>query len=107
MYDPEHLEKALERGWNLEINDDGSEIISKLFEFDSFNDVIKWINVVVHDCVSLNHHPLLTNNFKTVYIELTTHESKGLSDLDFKLALLIDRARSFIYESNIVSGKYG
>jgi 4a-hydroxytetrahydrobiopterin dehydratase len=37
-----------------------------------------------------NHHPEWSNVYKTVTIELTTHEANGLTERDFSLAMEID-----------------
>jgi 4a-hydroxytetrahydrobiopterin dehydratase len=39
---------------------------------------------------SMNHHPEWFNVWNKVVIDLNTHDVKGLSDLDFKLAGKID-----------------
>ncbi|MCL4111235.1 UNVERIFIED_CONTAM: hypothetical protein GTU68_026486 [Idotea baltica] len=39
----------------------------------------------------LEHHPEWTNVYNKVHIRLTTHDAGGLTDLDFKLAEIIDK----------------
>jgi 4a-hydroxytetrahydrobiopterin dehydratase len=39
---------------------------------------------------SMNHHPEWFNVWNKVVIDLNTHDVKGISDLDFKLAGKID-----------------
>ena len=34
----------------------------------------------------MNHHPEWENVYKTVVVNLTTHEAGGITDLDFELA---------------------
>ena len=34
----------------------------------------------------MNHHPDWSNSYKTVDVQLTTHESGGVTELDFELA---------------------
>ena len=37
-----------------------------------------------------DHHPEWSNVYKTVTVTLTTHDAKGLTDLDIKLATKMD-----------------
>jgi 4a-hydroxytetrahydrobiopterin dehydratase len=40
---------------------------------------------------ALNHHPEWSNVYKTVRIDLTTHDAGGISELDFALARRLDQ----------------
>lgn len=60
-------------------------------EFDSFKDCMLAMNKIAIECESLNHHPEWTNAYNILDIKLTTHDCKGVSLLDFKLANFIDR----------------
>lgn len=40
----------------------------------------------------LNHHPEWCNKYNVVDVTLITHDCDGLSDLDVKLATLMDKA---------------
>ena len=40
----------------------------------------------------LNHHPEWSNKYNIVDVTLITHDCNGLSDLDVKLAALMDKA---------------
>lgn len=60
------------------------------FEFDNFKDCMSAMNRIAFECESLNHHPEWTNVYNVLEIKLTTHDSGGVTELDFKLAQIID-----------------
>lgn len=39
----------------------------------------------------MNHHPDWSNSYNVVEISLQTHESQGITDLDFRLASKIEK----------------
>lgn len=61
------------------------------FEFDNFKDCMSAMNRIAFECEALNHHPEWTNVYNTLDISLTTHDSGGVTELDFKLAQAINR----------------
>jgi len=71
--------------WN-EINN----TITKTFEFNSYLDGIDFVNEVANLAELENHHPDINIGYCKVTISLTTHDSGGLTDKDYKLAKLID-----------------
>ena len=40
---------------------------------------------------SMNHHPDWSNVYKKVTVELMTHDAGGITELDFELALRMNR----------------
>ena len=60
------------------------------FEFSKYLDSIEFINKVAIIAEKQDHHPKLTSNFKSLLIQLTTHDVKGISQKDFHLAKAID-----------------
>jgi 4a-hydroxytetrahydrobiopterin dehydratase len=60
------------------------------FEFDNFKDCMSAMNRIAFECEALNHHPKWTNIYNTLDITLTTHDSQGVTELDFKLAEAIN-----------------
>lgn len=65
-------------------------LITKTFSFKNHIDALVFVaRVTVHAQV-LDHHPEIVFSFKKVKIELSTHDVKGLSKLDFELAKKID-----------------
>tara|TARA_Y100001968_G_C18917316_1_gene508085 strand:+ start:128 stop:418 length:291 start_codon:yes stop_codon:yes gene_type:complete len=60
--------------------------IKREFIFKSFIDAFGFITKVAILSEKINHHPEWNNVYNKVIIELTTHESNGLTELDRKLA---------------------
>ena len=61
------------------------------FEFDNFKDCMSAMNRIAFECEALNHHPKWTNVYNTLDIKLTTHDADGVTELDFKLATIINQ----------------
>ena len=64
--------------------------IEKKFQFKTFIEALGFIVKVGVISEKMNHHPELFNVYNKVTIRLTTHDSNGLTDKDFKLATLIE-----------------
>ena len=62
----------------------------KSFKFKDFDNAIEFINNVALVSKQLNHHPKIINIYNVVDIELWTHDSNSITDLDYKLAKEID-----------------
>lgn len=84
---PEAVAAALKtlNGWRLK---EGK--LHKTFTFDSFNEAFGFMCRVALHAERLNHHPELFNVYNKVVIDLSTHDVGGVSELDVKLAELID-----------------
>ncbi|WP_127521638.1 4a-hydroxytetrahydrobiopterin dehydratase [Mesorhizobium sp. Z1-4] len=65
--------------------------ISRRFTFADFNRAFGFMTQVAMEAEKLNHHPEWANVYKTVDVKLNTHDVDGLSELDFKLALMMDK----------------
>jgi len=65
--------------------------IKRKFVFASFVEAFGFMTQVALVAEKLDHHPNWSNVYKTVDIELWTHDVDGLSTLDFELALAMDR----------------
>jgi 4a-hydroxytetrahydrobiopterin dehydratase len=76
-------------GWVLK-DDDGA--ISKSFRFKSFVEAFGFMTEAALAAEKLDHHPEWFNVYSRVDVTLTTHDSKGLTALDFKLAAAMDKA---------------
>ena len=72
--------------WSLENNKLHREYI-----FNNFIEAFAFMTKVALIAESNNHHPEWFNVYKKVVIDLTTHESKGITKLDFELAQKIEQ----------------
>ncbi|KAK1641096.1 pterin 4 alpha carbinolamine dehydratase-domain-containing protein [Colletotrichum phormii] len=75
------------RGWAL-VND--GEAVERSFKFKNFAKTWDFMTAVSLQCKIHNHHPEWSNVYNTTFIRWTTHNPKGLSDKDLKLALICD-----------------
>lgn len=60
------------------------------FEFDNFKDCFSAMSRIAFECEALNHHPDWKNSYNMLYITLSTHSAKGVTEKDFKLAEAIE-----------------
>ena len=74
-------------GWELR-----GDRIARRFEFPDFVRAFGWMASVALVAERLDHHPEWRNVYSRVDVELTTHDAKGLTELDFQLAEAMDRA---------------
>lgn len=68
------------------------ESITRTFTFAGFPDAVDFVQRLVAPAESLNHHPDIDLRYNRVLVTLSTHDQGGLTDLDFKLAALVDGA---------------
>ena len=92
--------KALEslNGWQVV---SGRDAIQKSFVFENFVDAFGFMTKVAIISEKMNHHPEWFNVYNKVDVVLSTHDCSGLSLLDIKLALEMDRLSSV--PSNVVA----
>jgi len=64
--------------------------IKRVLKFKSFVEAFSFMTSVALKAEKMNHHPDWSNSYNKVTIELTTHEAKGLTQMDFDLASTID-----------------
>jgi len=76
-------------GWVLK---DGEAAIGKSFKFQNFVEAFGFMTEVALAAEKLDHHPEWFNVYSRVDVTLSTHDSKGLTELDFKLAAAMDKA---------------
>lgn len=64
--------------------------LHKTFVLRNFIHAFAFMTQIAIIAEKMNHHPEWSNVYKTVQIDLTTHESGGLTELDFTLAKRIE-----------------
>ncbi|KAF6822795.1 pterin-4-alpha-carbinolamine dehydratase family protein [Colletotrichum musicola] len=84
-----YLDTLLGQGrWTL-VND--GEAVERSFKFKNFAKTAKdFMTAVSLQCKTHNHHPEWSNVYNTTFIRWTTHNPKGLSAKDLKLAMICD-----------------
>ncbi len=76
---------------NWQLTDDG-KAITKSISFGNFVEAFAFMTQSALVAERMNHHPEWSNVYRRVDILLTTHDSDGLTELDFKLAAAMDKA---------------
>lgn len=74
-------------GWSMSLE---GTAIARTLSFRNFSEAFGFMTQVALAAERLDHHPDWSNVYKTVTIELTTHDAGGLTELDFRLARRID-----------------
>lgn len=64
--------------------------LSRSIEFADFPTAVEFINRLAPRCEEIDHHPDLALRWRWVDIELSTHSAGGVTDLDVKLAGIVD-----------------
>jgi 4a-hydroxytetrahydrobiopterin dehydratase len=65
--------------------------LHKEFLFSNFIEAFGFMTKAAIIAEGMNHHPEWFNVYKKVIIDLTTHEAGGITELDFQLALEVER----------------
>jgi 4a-hydroxytetrahydrobiopterin dehydratase len=68
-------------GWSLA---DGK--LRREFKFESFVEAFGFMASAALEAEKMNHHPEWSNVYNRVTVELVTHDAKGITELDFRLA---------------------
>lgn len=76
-------------GWVLS---DDALSIGRTFKFGNFAEAFAFMTECAIHAEKLDHHPEWSNVYRTVDVRLTTHSARGLTELDFELAALMDKA---------------
>ena len=68
-----------------------NEKLKKTFVFKNFIEAFGFMTQAAIVSEKTNHHPEWFNVYKTVLVDLTTHEVDGISQRDFDLANAMDK----------------
>jgi 4a-hydroxytetrahydrobiopterin dehydratase len=72
-------------GWVL-----ADDEIRRVYPFPDFKAAMAFVNRVAELAEAADHHPDILINYNRVTLTLTSHDSGGLTDRDFRLAARID-----------------
>ena len=64
--------------------------IRRAYAFDGFEAAMAFVNRVAALAEAMNHHPDILVQYDKVTLALTSHDTRGLTDRDFRLAAKID-----------------
>jgi 4a-hydroxytetrahydrobiopterin dehydratase len=68
---------------------DGDELVKVVTRKD-FGEAMQYVNGVAMLAEGANHHPDIAISWNRVTLRVTTHDARGLSQLDLDLAAAID-----------------
>ena len=66
------------------------EAIAQTYRFAGFRAAIAFVTQVAEAAENADHHPEIDVRYRNVTLRLTTHDSRGLTRLDFELAAVCD-----------------
>jgi 4a-hydroxytetrahydrobiopterin dehydratase len=92
MLSKDEIEKnivELDSGWELK---DGKVV--KSFQFSSFMKAIGFVNEISKIAERLDHHPIITINWKTVKLSLKSFDVDSITRRDITLAKEIEKSIS-------------
>jgi 4a-hydroxytetrahydrobiopterin dehydratase len=69
----------------------GRDAIGKKFVFKDFNEAFGFMTRAALVAEKMDHHPEWFNVYKTVEVTLSTHDAGGVTELDVKLAGMMDK----------------
>ncbi|MGR3913601.1 MAG: 4a-hydroxytetrahydrobiopterin dehydratase [Gammaproteobacteria bacterium] len=75
------INRAADPAWEI-----AGEKLHKVFVFENFIAAFGFMCKAALAAEKMNHHPEWRNVYKTVTVDLSTHESGGITQLDFDLA---------------------
>jgi 4a-hydroxytetrahydrobiopterin dehydratase len=77
-------------GWSAA---EGRDAIVKTYKFDDFGAAFGWMTRIALAAEKLDHHPEWFNVYSRVEVLLATHDAGGVTELDVRLAKLMDAAK--------------
>ncbi|MFB6470436.1 MAG: 4a-hydroxytetrahydrobiopterin dehydratase [Vulcanisaeta sp. AZ3] len=81
----EEFERLLPEGWRVEDN-----YLVRDVEFKTYMDGINFINELARIAEAEEHHPDIIIVWKHITLRLTTHDEGGITELDIRMANLIN-----------------
>jgi 4a-hydroxytetrahydrobiopterin dehydratase len=81
-----YITTDLDNGWELK-----EGMIVKSFQFSSFIDAIEFVNKVAKVAEKLDHHPIITINWKAVRLSLKSFDVDAVTKRDINLAKEIEK----------------
>jgi 4a-hydroxytetrahydrobiopterin dehydratase len=69
---------------------EGREAIARTFVFKDFNEAFGFMSRAALVAEKSDHHPEWRNVYKTVEVELSTHDAGGVTKRDIELATAMD-----------------
>jgi 4a-hydroxytetrahydrobiopterin dehydratase len=67
-----------------------AEKLSRSIEFADFPTAVEFVNRLAPRCEEMDHHPDLAVRWRWVDVVLSTHSAGGVTDLDLRLAGVVD-----------------
>jgi 4a-hydroxytetrahydrobiopterin dehydratase len=67
-----------------------TEKLSRSIEFADFPTAVEFVNRLAPRCEEMDHHPDLAVRWRWVDVVLSTHSAGGVTDLDLRLAGIVD-----------------
>lgn len=83
----EAIQSALSSNWT---KSPGKDAVAKTFIFKNFVQAFSFMTAVALEAEKIDHHPEWSNVYNKVQVTLTSHFCNGVSQLDIKLAKIID-----------------
>ena len=74
------------KNWSFDGN-----CLKRDFKFKTFVEAFSFMTAIAIEAEKIDHHPDWSNVYNSVRINLSTHDAKGITKLDFDLADVIDR----------------
>lgn len=92
---PDEITTALNdlKGWQISSD---KIAIEKQFKFANFIEAFGFMTRMAIVAEKMNHHPEWFNVYNRVDIRLTSHDSKGITQRDIKLAAAMNKAATSI-----------
>ena len=79
------------QGWE---EADGGKAITRTYIFTDFPAAFAFMTRSALAAERMDHHPEWSNTYNRVAVTLSTHSASGVTDLDLRLAALMDQAAS-------------